>query len=88
MEPVLARGDNYNFMKKLAENVKQTKDAKAPDNEVLNKVCKNLFLLSNAMTFLEIIDYVSPLSRDDLWKCARTLRFYVPRIRAVEDDPT
>lgn len=40
MEPVLARGDNYNFLKKLAENVKQTKDAKAPDDEDVNKVSK------------------------------------------------
>ncbi|XP_046852455.1 sister chromatid cohesion protein PDS5 homolog B-like [Xenia sp. Carnegie-2017] len=27
MESILARGDNYNFLRKLAENIKQTKDA-------------------------------------------------------------
>lgn len=38
MEPILAKADNYSFLKKLVENVKQTKDAQAPDDEEVNKV--------------------------------------------------
>lgn len=38
MEPILAKADNYSFLKKLVENVKQTKDAQAPDDQEVNKV--------------------------------------------------
>lgn len=38
MEPILAKADNYSFLKKLVENVKQTRDAQAPDDEEVNKV--------------------------------------------------
>lgn len=38
MEPILAKADNYSFLKKLVENVKQTKDAQAPDDDEINKV--------------------------------------------------
>lgn len=38
MEPILAKADNYSFLKKLVENVKQTRDAQAPDDEEANKV--------------------------------------------------
>ena len=38
LEPILAKADNYSFLKKLVENVKETKDAQAPDNEEVNKV--------------------------------------------------
>ena len=38
MEPILAKADNYSFLKKLVENVKETKDAQAPDDEEVNKV--------------------------------------------------
>lgn len=37
MEPILAKADNYSFLKKLVENVKQTRDAQAPDDEEVNK---------------------------------------------------
>ncbi|KAJ7363327.1 Sister chromatid cohesion protein PDS5 A [Desmophyllum pertusum] len=37
MEPILAKADNYSFLKKLVENVKQTKDAQAPDDDEINK---------------------------------------------------
>jgi hypothetical protein len=40
MECVLARGGNYNFTKKLAENIKQTTDANAEETEDANHVCK------------------------------------------------
>lgn len=40
MEPILAKADNYSFLKKLVENVKQTRDAQAPDDEGVNKVHK------------------------------------------------
>ena len=40
MEPILAKADNYSFLKKLVENVKQTRDAQAPDDEEVNKVHK------------------------------------------------
>ena len=38
MEPILAKAGNYSFLKKLVENVKETKDVKAPDDEEVNKV--------------------------------------------------
>ena len=38
MEPLLAKADNYSFLKKLVENVKQNKDVQAPDDEQANKV--------------------------------------------------
>jgi len=38
MEPILAKADNYSFLKKLVENVKETKDVQAPDDEEANKV--------------------------------------------------
>lgn len=38
MEPIMAKADNYSFLKKLVENVKETKDAQAPDDEEVNKV--------------------------------------------------
>ena len=38
MEPILAKADNYSFLKKLVENVKETKDVQAPDDEEVNKV--------------------------------------------------
>lgn len=38
MEPILAKADNYSFLKKLVENVKQTRDAQAPEDEQVNKV--------------------------------------------------
>ena len=38
MEPILAKADNYSFLKKLVENVKETRDAQAPDDEEVNKV--------------------------------------------------
>ena len=38
MEPILAKADNYSFLKKLVENAKQTKDAQAPDDQEVNKV--------------------------------------------------
>lgn len=38
MEPILAKADNYSFLKKLVENVKQTKDVQAPDDQEVNKV--------------------------------------------------
>ena len=38
MEPILSKADNYSFLKKLVENVKETKDAQAPDDEEVNKV--------------------------------------------------
>ena len=34
----MAKADNYSFLKKLVENVKETKDAQAPDDEEVNKV--------------------------------------------------
>ena len=34
----MAKADNYSFLKKLVENVKQTRDAQAPDDEEVNKV--------------------------------------------------
>lgn len=37
MEPIMAKADNYSFLKKLVENVKETKDAQAPDDEEVNK---------------------------------------------------
>lgn len=37
MEPILAKADNYSFLKKLVENVKQTRDAQAPEDEKVNK---------------------------------------------------
>jgi len=37
MEPILAKADNYSFLKKLVENVKETRDAQAPDDEEVNK---------------------------------------------------
>ena len=40
MEPILAKADNYSFLKKLVENVKETRDAQAPDDEEVNKVKK------------------------------------------------
>lgn len=40
MECILARGDNYNFTKKLAENIKHTKDANAEETDSTNHVCK------------------------------------------------
>lgn len=41
MECILARGDNYNFTKKLAHSIKQTKDANAEAEEMenANHVC-------------------------------------------------
>ena len=39
MECILTRGDNYNFMKKLAENIKHTKDANDQETESVNRVC-------------------------------------------------
>ncbi|CAB4040380.1 sister chromatid cohesion PDS5 homolog A isoform X1, partial [Paramuricea clavata] len=36
MECILARGDNYNFTKKLAENIKHTKDANAEETDSAN----------------------------------------------------
>ena len=38
MEPILAKADNYSFLKKLVENVKETKDAQAPEDAEVNKV--------------------------------------------------
>ena len=43
MECILARArrdtDNYNFTKKLADNIKQTKDANADETDDANHVC-------------------------------------------------
>ena len=36
----MAKADNYSFLKKLVENVKETKDVQAPDDEEVNKVKK------------------------------------------------
>ena len=36
----MAKADNYSFLKKLVENVKETKDVQAPDDEEANKVKK------------------------------------------------
>ena len=48
MEPILAKADNYSFLKKLVENVKETRDAQAPDDEEVNKVNTTLyFYLAN-----------------------------------------
>ena len=40
MECILTRGDNHNFMKKLAENIKQTRDANAEETDKVNQVFK------------------------------------------------
>ncbi|KAK6173333.1 hypothetical protein SNE40_016804 [Patella caerulea] len=39
MEPLIGRAEDYNyaFLRKMIENIKQTKDAMGPDNENLNK---------------------------------------------------
>ena len=47
MEPILAKADNYSFLKKLVENVKETKDAQAPDDEEVNKVKKSIWVISS-----------------------------------------
>ena len=40
MECILARGEKYNFVRKLAQNIKQTKDANTEEPEETNNVCK------------------------------------------------
>lgn len=56
MEPILAKADNYSFLKKLVENVKQTKDAQAPDDDEINKVNRNIQVipLDNLLSFWAI----------------------------------
>ena len=54
MEPILAKADNYSFLKKLVENVKETKDVQAPDDEEVNKVkCKDTISQSYQFWFTE-----------------------------------
>jgi len=55
MEPILAKADNYSFLKKLVENVKETKDVQAPDDEEANKVkCKDAVIPSYEFRLREI----------------------------------
>lgn len=41
----MAKADNYSFLKKLVENVKETKDAQAPDDEEVNKVTHEYLII-------------------------------------------
>ena len=49
MEPIMAKADNYSFLKKLVENVKETKDAQAPDDEEVNKVNTEMWPTSDIL---------------------------------------
>ena len=49
MEPIMAKADNYSFLKKLVENVKETKDAQAPDDEEVNKVNTQMWYTSDIL---------------------------------------
>ena len=49
MEPIMAKADNYSFLKKLVENVKETKDAQAPDDEEVNKVNTQMWSTSDIL---------------------------------------
>ena len=45
LEPIMGlKAENYSFLKKLLENIKQTKDNQEPDNNVVNEVLQDLYL--------------------------------------------
>ena len=46
MEPIMVKAENYSFLKKLVETVKQAKDAQDPDNEEANHVRSERVLLN------------------------------------------
>lgn len=58
MEPILAKADNYSFLKKLVENVKQTRDAQAPDDEEVNKNLYTVCDLALGLTLNKVHSFV------------------------------
>ena len=44
IEPIMVKADNFSFLKKLIENIKQTKDAQAPEDDEANHVLNRLLL--------------------------------------------
>ena len=58
MEPILAKADNYSFLKKLVENVKQTRDAQAPDDEEVNKVHEQRSLQQDILFWQKVIAHL------------------------------
>ena len=46
LEPIMgAKAENYSFLKKLLENIKQTRDQQDPDNNLANEVITSFSLM-------------------------------------------
>ncbi|KAL9973177.1 hypothetical protein ACROYT_G019595 [Oculina patagonica] len=75
MEPILAKADNYSFLKKLVENVKETKDAQEPDNEEVNK---NLYTVCDLALGLIINKVHSFVLKEFPGNPVLPKRFFVP----------
>lgn len=75
MEPILAKADNYSFLKKLVENVKQTKDAQAPDDQEVNK---NLYTVCDLALGLILNKVHSFVLKDFPGNVVLPKKFFVP----------